>query len=126
MTSRRNSVQADPKASIHSSRPTTSPDLGLERRLGFWRVEEDSMAPTLPQGSWALFDVRDKGPADGIYAIRWADRRMIRRLAFRPKQWVLSCDNRKYPDPVVSLDEPLTHIEIVGRVLGHLWKLPDS
>jgi Peptidase S24-like len=81
-------------------------------------VQGDSMEPTLADGDEILVNLSDKGErlADGIYVIRLDDLLMVKRLAFRRGEKLVSIisDNAAYPIMDAINGKGLT---IIGRAV---------
>lgn len=94
-------------------------------RLALWRVEADSMAPTLQPGEELLVDGgdgRDK-LRDGLYLLRVGDRLMAKRLTLHPisNRVTVQSDNPAYAD---WPDLPFEEIDPVGRIIWTGRRLP--
>lgn len=86
--------------------------------LSIFRVEGDSMSPTLNDGDDILVDLVACADRlrDGIYVLRIDDALVVKRLALSPmgRRVTVQSDNPAYPDwPDCGLDE----IHFIGRVI---------
>lgn len=80
------------------------------------KVEGDSMTPTIPEESLAIFTEykREQVKEGVVYVVRDDEEILIKRLIMKPQIMLLS-DNPKYPPrPIDNVD----NFSIIGRVLG--------
>lgn len=81
------------------------------------RVSGDSMDPSLVDGDTVLVDRGQAHPTrDGIYALRWVDDVMVKRISVDPRDGFLSIlsDNRAYRSYESVAPQDIT---ILGRVI---------
>ncbi len=90
---------------------------GREEQLFVMRVEGDSMEPTLVENDMVLINRNETtvGPGGGIFAIKWADLSLVKRLQLNPSTGSISVisDNSKYN----VITEPQDVFQIEGRVI---------
>lgn len=89
-------------------------------RLAMAIVRGDSMEPTLEGGDYVLLDTRvNRFYADGIYAIRYDDSLMIKRLAKQLDGSIeIISDNKKRYDKMVVTDDMRDKFAIVGYLVN--------
>lgn len=95
-------------------------------QLALVQVRGDSMDPTIPHGSWVMFDRSRRGRVDGVYVLRIDGDICVKRLAhFDQEIRVRSEAERAYPEILVSYEdandpskfEPLGRVVWTGRTV---------
>ncbi|QPJ61632.1 MAG: helix-turn-helix domain-containing protein [Candidatus Nitronauta litoralis] len=90
---------------------------GGVRQLFVMRVEGDSMEPTLVENDIVLINKNEitVGPGGGIFAIKWGELLLVKRLQLNPSSGKISIisDNSKYRATTESQDA----FKIEGRVI---------
>ena len=97
-------------------RVTLPSKLARNHTNGF-RVEGDSMYPTIVNGAYVGFDPNDKKVvSNGIYCLHLPyEGYVVKRLEIKPNEVIIKSDNKMVEDYSVHLDEMDTNL-IVGRV----------
>ena len=80
------------------------------------------MQPVLFAGDLAIIKVCDAiDVSNGIYCFTFGDEQYIKHLCYDINRLVISSDNKKYSDIVLTGDE-LDKIKVIGRVVGSIRK----
>lgn len=82
--------------------------------LGWVSSDGDSMAPTIPDGSRVLLDLRDTRIREGIFGFRLGDQLRLKRLRPRGDAVDLISDNQLYP-PERLEGHDLEQFQIIGK-----------
>lgn len=99
--------------------------LGVNTRNVFLMpVRGDSMEPTLKNKSIIMINRTEEFIGDGVYAIRFHGKVMIRRLLFSKTGLTVTSDNRDYKEWEMTHDELNTEdFEIIGEVVWSAQKI---
>ena len=83
------------------------------------RVKGDSMEPALLDGSLLMIDVHRTEPSDGLFALRYYDQLLVKRVQFDGKSVRLSSDNARYKDTVIDLTNTADRdaLHLIGRAV---------
>lgn len=94
-------------------------EFGDPAKLAMMQVSGDSMAPTINDGEWVLFDISRRGPADGIYVILVEGVLLVKRLQFTDRRIFVYGDMDPTHGVLLNAEdlEQTTINKVIGRVL---------
>ena len=85
---------------------------------GYWRMQEDSMAPAIAKGAKVFVDFGHVRPApDGIYLINDGFGPVLKRIERVGRSWRLSSDNSKSESEEVDLMAGDIGIKVLGKAI---------